>query len=179
MAKTKRDVGREILDGLELRFEQIDDVDLRNFGHQNVIDGISLISTSVKDGSRRIAVEFIRSLEMRTFKHAMNVLPLHCAGDFHPQRQRVYSHQTNHALSLLSRPVGSVESAHRRVPRHKSQHIRPPKQHGPPRADPAAGRRMRVSCGLRAGSRRCLRRVRSRADCHPPTTSRAAPRRPC
>jgi hypothetical protein len=49
---------------IELRFEQIDDVDLRNFGHQNVIDGISLLSASVKDGSRRIAVEFESITEM-------------------------------------------------------------------------------------------------------------------
>ena len=49
---------------IELRFEQIDDVDLRNFGHQNVIDGISLSFTSAKDGSRRIAVEFEAFTEM-------------------------------------------------------------------------------------------------------------------
>ena len=43
---------------IELRFEGIDGVDFRNFGHQNVIDGISLSSKSGKDGSKRIAVEF-------------------------------------------------------------------------------------------------------------------------
>jgi hypothetical protein len=49
---------------IELRFERIDDVDLRNFGHQNVIDGISLSSASAKDGARRIAVEFGSITEM-------------------------------------------------------------------------------------------------------------------
>jgi hypothetical protein len=49
---------------IELRFEQIDDVDLRNFGHQNVIDGISLSFASSKEGSRRIAVEFEAITEM-------------------------------------------------------------------------------------------------------------------
>jgi hypothetical protein len=43
---------------IELRFEGIDGVDFRNFGHQNVIDGISLSSKSAKDGSKRVAVEF-------------------------------------------------------------------------------------------------------------------------
>ena len=49
---------------IELRFEQVSDVELRNFGHQNVIDGISLSFVSAKDGSRRIAVEFEVLTEM-------------------------------------------------------------------------------------------------------------------
>jgi len=49
---------------IELRFDRIDDVDLKNFGHQNVIDGISLSSASGKDGARRIAVEFEPITEM-------------------------------------------------------------------------------------------------------------------
>jgi hypothetical protein len=49
---------------IELRFEGIDCVDFGNFGHQNVIDGISLSSASAKDGSKRIAVEFESITEM-------------------------------------------------------------------------------------------------------------------
>jgi Immunity protein 50 len=43
---------------IDFRFDQIDDVALRWFGHQNVIGGISLSPASTKDGARRIAVEF-------------------------------------------------------------------------------------------------------------------------
>ncbi len=50
---------------IELRFEQIDDVDLRHFGHQNVIDGISLSFAPAVDGSRRIAVEVEGLSEMQ------------------------------------------------------------------------------------------------------------------
>ena len=49
---------------IELRFEQVSDVELRNFGHQNVIDGISLSPVSTGDGARRIAVEFEGLTEM-------------------------------------------------------------------------------------------------------------------
>jgi hypothetical protein len=50
---------------IELRFEQIGDLDLRHFGYQNVIDGISLSCAAGEDSSRRIAVEFGSLSEMQ------------------------------------------------------------------------------------------------------------------
>src|SRR3569833_192095 len=47
---------------IEFRFENIDDVDLRNFSHQNVIDGISLSFLPAAGGPRRISVE-VESLD--------------------------------------------------------------------------------------------------------------------
>jgi len=49
---------------IELRFEKVHDVSLRNFGHQNVIDGISLAFIPATDGSRRISVEVESLSEM-------------------------------------------------------------------------------------------------------------------
>ena len=49
---------------IELRFEQIDNVELRNFGHQNVIDGISLSFAPATHGSSRITVEVESLSEM-------------------------------------------------------------------------------------------------------------------
>jgi Immunity protein 50 len=50
---------------IELRFEKIADVDLRHFGHQNVIDGISLSFIPATGGSRRISVELESITEMQ------------------------------------------------------------------------------------------------------------------
>jgi hypothetical protein len=52
---------------IEFRFERVSEVELRNFGHQNVIDGISLSFVATEDGSRRIAVEFevLSEMELR------------------------------------------------------------------------------------------------------------------
>ena len=41
---------------IALQFERVSDVELRNFGHQNVIDGISLSFVSAKDEIRRAHV---------------------------------------------------------------------------------------------------------------------------
>ena len=49
---------------LEFRFETVGDVSLRHFGHQNVIDGISLSFVPATDGSRRISVEVESLSEM-------------------------------------------------------------------------------------------------------------------
>jgi hypothetical protein len=49
---------------IQFRFETVDDVSLRHFGHQNVIDGISLSFVPAIDGSRRIAVEVESLSEM-------------------------------------------------------------------------------------------------------------------
>jgi hypothetical protein len=50
---------------IELRFEQIGDLNLRHFGHQNVIDGISPSFAPATDGSRRIDVEIGTITEMQ------------------------------------------------------------------------------------------------------------------
>jgi hypothetical protein len=42
---------------IELLFEEIDHINLRHFGHQDVIDGISLSFEPATHGARRISVE--------------------------------------------------------------------------------------------------------------------------
>ncbi len=49
---------------IELRFERVSDVEVRNFTQQNVIDGMSLSFVPAKDGPERIAVEFEGLTEM-------------------------------------------------------------------------------------------------------------------
>ena len=50
---------------IEFRFEQVDDVDLTHFGHQNVIDGISMSFVPAETRPRRISVEFGSLYEMQ------------------------------------------------------------------------------------------------------------------
>jgi hypothetical protein len=49
---------------IEFRFDEVRAVSLRHFGHQNVIDGISLSLLPATEGARRISVEVESLSEM-------------------------------------------------------------------------------------------------------------------